>query len=138
MRFAACVLAALLWPVMALADANQQWGPIQNGTPVNGHLTASPYIASPTVAGASCGTPVLTPGAADFAGEFQAKGTTTCAVTFGAYFTSKPFCVVQDETTPADSGFTFVTSGSKYTGFLMGTTASNDFVSWHCIGQVGN
>ena len=112
---------------------------IPGGSIVNGHLTAGLGTqAIPTVAGASCGTPVLTAGSTDFAGQFQAKGTSTCALTFGKSFTAQPFCIVQDGTTIADSGFTFNASGGKTIGFTMGTTVSNDFITWICIGQQNN
>jgi hypothetical protein len=110
---------------------------LPSGTSVNGHLVGA-GASAPTVAGASCGTPILTLGSSDLAGQFQAKGASTCAVTFGNAFASQPFCIVQDGTTIADSGFTFTTSGTKTTGFTMGTTVLNDFITWICIGQLGN
>jgi hypothetical protein len=74
-------------------------------------------------------------GSTDFVGQFQAKGTTACTVTFG---TAKPFCLIQDQTTISDSPYTFATSGTKTTGFTMTATVSNDFITWICIGQAGN
>jgi hypothetical protein len=81
---------------------------------------------------------VLTAGDTDFVGQFQAEGTTTRTVTFGTAFASKPFCLIQDQTTISDSPYTFTTSGTKTTGFTMTATVSNDFITWICIGQAGN
>lgn len=124
----ACALAAALNEAAYAQEAPN----LPNGTVINGHLVAGLGTgAIPTVGGASCGTPVLTAGSTDFAGQFQAKGTSTCAVTFGKAFAFQPFCVVVDETTA--STYTY----SK-TGITMGTTVSNDLINWICVGQQGN
>jgi hypothetical protein len=105
---------------------------LQDGTLVFGHLAVSGQ-PPPTVGGASCGTPVLTAGSSDMAGQFQAKGTSTCAVTFGKAFATGtvPFCVVVDETTASTYTVT-------RTGFTMGTTVSNDYINWTCWGTAAN
>lgn len=129
----------LLMLLGAVPAKAQQPPSLPDGTVITGHIVATPGNAgAPTVAGASCGSPVLTAGSTDLAGEFQAKGTTTCAVTFGKAFASTPFCEVHNRTTPGDAAYTYATSGTTTTGFTMGTTASNDFIVWHCFGQQGN
>lgn len=132
------ISAALLCCVAQIALA-QTPPTLPDGTTLGGHITAAPgQTGVPTVAGASCGTPVLTAGSSDTAGQFQAKGIATCALTFGKAFASQPFCIVQDQTTPADSIFSYSTSGTKTTGFVVTATVLNDFVNWLCIGQQGN
>lgn len=123
------ILALVLSALASVAWA-QTPPALPNGTVFNGHAVSA-GSAPPTVGGASCGTPVLTPNSTDLAGQFQAKGTTTCAVTFGTAFASQPFCVVSDETTAATYTYT-------KTAITMGTTVSNDLINWICIGQLGN
>lgn len=125
----ALISATALTAVVAQSAANN----LQPGTMVIGWLSTSNGIGAnaPTVAGASCGTPVLTPGSTDFAGEFQAKGTSTCKLTFGKAKTVKPFCLVVDNTTA--STYTYDT-----TGITMGTTVSNDLISYNCVNTSNN
>lgn len=126
-------MRTLILLLLSVSLACAQTPPIlPNGTVVGGHLVGSLGTTSvPVLSGASCGTPVLTPGSTDFAGQFQAKGTTTCVVTFGTAFASQPFCVVSDETTAATYTYT-------KTAISMGTTVINDLINWICIGQIGN
>lgn len=131
------IAALLLSTSLAFAQSTSTPPSFPNGSVFNGHIVSA-GSAPPTVGGASCGAPVLSANATDLAGQFQAKGTSTCAVTFGTPFAAQPSCVVQDATTPADSGYTFTTSGTKITGILMGPTATNDLISWICVGLFGN
>lgn len=108
---------------------------LQPGSVVQGYLTTQPSgnagAPAPTVAGASCGVPVLTQGSTDFAGSFQAKGTSTCKLTFGTVKVTAPACTVVDATTA--STYTVST-----TGITMGTTVSNDFIYYTCVNYAGN
>lgn len=98
-----------------------------------GHLRAINDTGKiPTVGGGSCGSPVLTAGSTDFAGEFQAKGTSTCVLTFGTAYASKPFCNVNNSTTPADNVYTYTAAA-----ITMGTTVSNDLITYQCVGKSG-
>ena len=115
---------------LLIKTAKAQGFILQNNTLVFGHLAAGASLP-PTVAGASCGTPVLTAGSTDFVGQFQAKGTSTCALTFGTAYTAAPFCVVVDETTASTYTYT-------RTAITMGTTVSNDFVNYICVATTGN
>lgn len=135
-RFAIIVtfsLLAILTPAVAQSPPS-----LPDGTTFSGHAVAGGgQIPPPTLGGGACGSPVLTPGSTDMAGQFQAKGI-ACAIVFGKPFASQPFCIVQDITTPADSIYTFGTSGTQTIGIVITTTVINDFVSWICFGRQGN
>lgn len=126
-RHKIAISAAMAIGFAGFAYAQSPGFTLPNKSVVVGRLGVNTNIDSPppTVAGASCGVPVLTPGSTDTAGEFQAKGTTTCKLTFGTAKTKKPFCVAVDATTA--STYTY-----DNTGITMGTTVSNDLISYHC------
>lgn len=134
-KFKAAIAAAMLAVSFgSIAVLAQSPGfTLPSGSIIAGRIGVSNSIAAPapTVAGASCGTPVLTAGSTDTAGEFQAKGTSTCKLTFGTAKIKKPFCSAVDSTTA--STFTY-----DNTGITMGTTVSNDLISYVCFDTTQN
>lgn len=99
---------------------------------VAGHLlSAIGSGAAPTLG--TCGTGAVTANSTDNAGEVTATGATSCAVVFGAAFTSQPFCVATDNTTAAGLKLAYTAA----TGFTVTGLTSSDAFTYICLGQTG-
>lgn len=158
-RFALSLIAALaaLCPSLALAQSNLG-GQVQPGTPlvpsisssvdttsgayfggsnrfgVTGHLESGAKATDVPVLSACGGTVAPDAGSTDTAGTATQGGTvTTCTITFGTAFASKPACIVSDLTgTRASMASVATTTAITITGI----TAA-DALAWVCVGKSG-
>ena len=153
--FLACLAAAFLALVgLDPAMAQMQGGPLQNGVPLSpgvfgaadaatglyfgaNRLGMTGHVESSQKGGA---VPVATlcgaqpdAGSSDTAGSITNVGTTTCTLTFGTPFTTKPSCAVTDNTTNRAT-MTAVQSTTALT--ITGITAA-DALSWVCVAKSG-
>lgn len=79
-----------------------------------------------------CTSCTLTSGSTDMAGEFSPTGTSGAVLTFGVAYGLRPFCNINNKTTPADSAGTVST-----TAITMGTTVASDKIGYICFAQTG-
>lgn len=115
-----------------LLNATNTWSARQTFTAsaLTIHFGSSANL--PTVG--SCGTgAAFATNSSDLAGVLVAGATTTCTFNWNTAYGSAPFCIVQDQTSPAVSiGVTTTT-----TGITLSTNgiAANDRIGYSCIGS---
>lgn len=98
---------------------------------ITGHLESSQKGGAVPVA-TICGAQPDA-GSSDAAGSITNVGTTTCTLTFGVAFTTKPSCIVIDNTTNRAT-MTAIASTTALT--ITGITAA-DALSWVCVAKSG-
>lgn len=151
---ASALAIALASPCAALAQSVGLSGQVQQGTPLGpsissnvdplagmyfgvnrsgiaGHLESAQkggVVPTATICGAQPDA-----GSSDSAGSITNVGTTTCTITFGVAFTTKPSCIVTDNTTNRAT-MTAVQSTTALT--ITGITAA-DALSWVCVAKAG-
>ena len=149
----ALAVAGALFASPALAQNNLS-GQVQQGTPLTpsispntdastglyfgvnragmtGHIESSQKGGAVPVASICGAQPDA--GSSDAAGSITNVGTTTCTLTFGTAYATKPSCVVTDNTT---TRATMVAIASTTALTITGITAA-DALSWVCVAKSG-
>jgi hypothetical protein len=105
-----------------------------NHVGVTGHLESGAKATDVPVLSACGGTVAGDAGSTDTAGTATQGGTvTTCTITFGTPFVTKPACIVSD-LTGTRASMASVASTTAIT--VTGITAS-DAIAWVCVGKSG-
>lgn len=96
------------------------------GHPESGAI--APFIPTASLCGAA-----VDAGSTDSDGSITNVGTTTCTITFGAVFGTKPSCIVTDNTTNRAT----MTAVQSTTAIVITGITAADALSWKCTAKSG-